>query len=84
MRLTSKGQVTIPKSVRDKAGQQPHSEVEFKVRANGGVVIRRAVASPSALPESPLHRAFERVRGKANAAQFKGMSTDEFMKFICG
>jgi AbrB family looped-hinge helix DNA binding protein len=83
MRLTSKGQVTIPQAVRDKAGLQPHSEVEFEVCANGDVLIRRAAAS--VLPNaSPLRRAFEQVRGSANAAQFKGMGTDEFMKFIRG
>ena len=84
MRLTSKGQVTIPQAVRDKAGLQPHSEVEFEVCANGDVLIRRAKASASPLPDSPLRRAFESVRGSANAAQFKGMGTDEFMKFIRG
>ena len=86
MRLTSKGQVTIPQAIRDKAGLQPHSEVEFEVRANGDVLIRRA--SPALLSKSPspspLRRAFEQVRGSANAAQFKGMGTDEFMKFIRG
>lgn len=87
MRLTSKGQVTIPQSVREKAGLQPHSEVEFEVRANGDVIIRRASPSASAFASptaSPLRRAFEQVRGSANAAQFKGMGTDEFMKFIRG
>ena len=83
MRLTSKGQVTIPQAVRDKAGLQPHSEVEFEVRANGDVLIRRATASSSP-SSSPLRSAFERVRGSANAAQFKDMGTDEFMKFIRG
>ena len=81
MRLTSKGQVTIPQAVREKAGLQPHSEVEFEVCDNGDVLIRRAAASASASP-SPFRRAFEQVRGSANAAQFKGMGTDEFMKFI--
>ena len=83
MRLTSKGQVTIPQDVRNKAGLQPHSEVEFEVCANGDVLIRRA--APAASPAtSPLRRAFEQARGSANAAQFKGMGTDEFMKFIRG
>jgi len=83
MRLTSKGQVTIPQAVRDKAGLQPHSEVEFEVCANGDVLMRRA--APSASPSiSPFRRSFEQVRGSANAAQFKGMGTDEFMKFIRG
>ena len=89
MRLTSKGQVTIPQAIRDKAGLQPHSEVQFEVRANGDVIIRRAATSAlasSASSPSPsrLRRAFEQVRGSANAAQFKGMGTDEFMKFIRG
>lgn len=83
MQLTSLGQVTIPQAIRDKAGLQPHSEVEFEVRANRDVVIRRAGAL--GLPsKSPVRQAFDRVRGSANAAQFKGMGTDEFMKFIRG
>jgi AbrB family looped-hinge helix DNA binding protein len=83
MRLTSKGQVTIPQAVRDKAGLQPHSEVEFEVCANGDVLMRRAKPSSSVL-ESPIRKALERQRGSANAEQFKGMGTDEFMKFIRG
>jgi len=77
MKITSKGQVTIPQAVREQAGLLPHSEVEFEVRANGDVVIR-AVATPMA----SIRAAFERVRGSANATQFKGMGTDEFMAFL--
>ena len=84
MRLTSKGQVTIPQAIRDKSGLQPHSEVEFEVRANGDVLIRRANPASVSPTSSPLRRSFESVRGSANAAQFKGMGTDEFMKFIRG
>lgn len=79
MKITSKGQVTIPQSVREQAGLHPHSEVEFEVRANGEVVIR-----PVQPRASSIREAFERVRGSANAAQFKGMGTDEFMAFLRG
>jgi len=79
MKITSKGQVTIPQSVRAQAGLHPHSEVEFEVRENGDVVIR-AVVTPASSPRG----AFERVRGSANASQFKGMGTDEFMAFLRG
>ena len=41
MKITSKGQVTIPQSVREQAGLHPHSEVEFEVRANGEGAERR-------------------------------------------
>ncbi len=78
MKVNSRGQITIPKSIREQAGLHPHSEVEFEVRANGEVVIRRA-AQPAA---TNLRKAFERVRGSANASQFKGMGTDEFMALL--
>jgi AbrB family looped-hinge helix DNA binding protein len=79
MKITSKGQVTIPQAVREKAGLHPHSEVEFEVRDNGEVLIR-AVARPV----SSVRAAFARVRGRANATQFKHMGTDEFMAFLRG
>ncbi len=79
MKITSKGQVTIPQAVREKAGLHPHSEVEFEVRENGEVLIR-AVARPA----SSVRAAFARVRGSANATQFKHMGTDEFMAFLRG
>jgi AbrB family looped-hinge helix DNA binding protein len=79
MKITSKGQVTIPQTVREQAGLHPHSEVEFEVRANGEVIIR-----PVAAPASSLRTAFAQVRGSANATQFKGMGTDEFMRFLRG
>ena len=47
MKITSKGQVTIPQAVRERAGLHPHSEVAFEVCANGDVVIR-AVTQPAA------------------------------------
>ena len=44
MRLTSKGQVTIPAEIRERAGLLPQTEVEFEF--DGRVVrIRRAKAS---------------------------------------
>ncbi len=30
MRITSKGQATIPANIRERAGLLPHTEVEFK------------------------------------------------------
>ena len=79
MKITSKGQVTIPQAVREQAGLLPHSEVEFEVRANGDVVIR-----PVATPQTSIRQRFARVRGAANAIQFKDMGTDEFMAFLRG
>ena len=79
MKITSKGQVTIPQAVREQAVLHPHSDVEFEVRGNGEVLIRLVAA-----PAKGIRAAFERVRGSANASQFKGMGIDEFMAFLRG
>lgn len=79
MKITSKGQVTIPLAVREQAGLHPHSEVEFEVRDNGDVVIRPVLPASSG-----IRAAFAKARGSANAMQFKSMSTDEFMAFLRG
>ena len=80
-KVTSKGQVTIPQDIREQAGMPANSEVAFELRPlkSGGneVVIR-----PVARTVSSLRVALEKVRGSANAAEFKGMSTDEFMRFL--
>jgi len=67
MRLTIKGQVTIPKKYRDRYGLEPHSEVVFEGAA-GGVLIR-------AVKQDPREK-LKNLRGIASA----GMSTDEIMK----
>ena len=41
MRITSKGQVTIPQELRERAGLLPGTEVEFEIEGKA-VVIRRA------------------------------------------
>jgi antitoxin PrlF len=41
MRLTSKGQVTIPQEIRDRLGLLPHTEVEFEIDGDA-VKVRKA------------------------------------------
>lgn len=84
MKITSKGQVTIPQDVRERAGMHAHSEVSFEVLPSGDVLMKRSLAtrSSAASAASPVRAAFERARGSANAAEFKGLSTDQFMAFL--
>lgn len=70
MRLTSKGQVTIPKKYRQQYGIQPHTEVVFE-EAPGGVLIRPAGPGRSA----QLRKAIQSARGIADA----GYSTEDIM-----
>lgn len=72
-KVTSKGQVTIPKRIRDALKLAPGSAVEFRVGADGNIVI--AKAGPARKPG--LNR-FERARGKADIK----WRTDELMALL--
>ena len=71
MRITTKGQVTIPVELREKAGLLPNTEVEFELDGKG-VRIRRARTSRH---EGRGAAAVGRLRGRATVK----MSTDEIM-----
>jgi len=82
--MTSKGQVTVPKDIRDALGLAPGQPVHFEMDAQGNVRILKAdpdaeKARRSAEFRERLKRAQEIF--KAND-RFPGMSTDEFMDMI--
>jgi AbrB family looped-hinge helix DNA binding protein len=80
MRVTSKGQVTIPKEIRDRAGFKPGSEVEFRVEGDAIIVAR---AKRRARPGmSRGERAVQALRG--TATKNRHLSTDEIMKLLRG
>ena len=74
MRMTSKGQVTIPQRLRSKFGLLPNTEVNFE-EGDGGVVLR-PVLSKRALVEPRLRR----VRGVAQG----DLGTDDVMQLARG
>jgi AbrB family looped-hinge helix DNA binding protein len=71
--VTSKGQVTIPKRIRDYLGIEPGSEVNFRRVEDGHIVIER---SDGTRPPSR----FEKAIGHAGP----GMTTDELMALLRG
>ncbi len=71
MRITSKGQVTIPVEIREKLGLLPRCEVELEVVGNA-VRIRRAEGRRKTGRGSAL---VARLRGKGGVQ----MSTDEIL-----
>jgi antitoxin PrlF len=75
MRITSKGQVTIPQEIRTRAGLLPHTEVEFAVR--GKTVILRKVKGSA---RGRGARVIERMRGRGTVK----MTTDEIMALTRG
>lgn len=61
--LTGKGQVTIPKRIRDALGLAPGCPVDFAVNRDGDVVIHKVGADARANRKPDR---FEAARGKAN------------------
>lgn len=70
--VTSKGQVTIPKRLRDYLGLKPGSEVTFELDDDGRVVLKTAVKRPV----SPF--------AKWVGSQKGGLTTDEIMEMTRG
>jgi AbrB family looped-hinge helix DNA binding protein len=71
MRITSKGQVTIPIEIREKTGLLPNTEVEFELEGKA-VRLRRAKGSQ---PRGRGATAVARLRGSATVR----MTTDEIL-----
>ena len=74
MRLTSKGQVTIPLEIREELGLLPHTEVEFEVDGDA-VKVRKTAGS--------------RRRGRDLVARMHGrgrtrLTTDEILSLTRG
>lgn len=75
MRITSKGQVTIPQDIRERLGLLPYSEVEFDV-VGDSVRIRKVKTSRTRGDMIVAH-----MRGTATN---HGMTTDEIMALTRG
>jgi AbrB family looped-hinge helix DNA binding protein len=75
MRVTDKGQVTIPIEVRRYLGIEAGDEADFEVDDGGQVRLVRRAGQPS-----PGRRMIERLRGSGTV----NMTTDEIMALTRG
>ena len=75
MRLTSKGQVTIPQEIREQLGLLPYAEVEFDV-VGDSVRIRRKKGRKG--------RGQMLLEAMARAKPMPGMTTDQLMALTRG
>ncbi|HVY98306.1 MAG TPA: AbrB/MazE/SpoVT family DNA-binding domain-containing protein [Dongiaceae bacterium] len=73
MRITSKGQVTIPAEIRAKAGLMPNTEVDFILKGKEVRIVRRGKAKKPTRGQ----RAVEKLWGSATRSL--GMSVDEYL-----
>jgi antitoxin PrlF len=76
MRITSKGQVTIPKEIRDEFGFLPGTEVEF-FEDGGGIRIRKLSGGSDRGKEI-----VERLE-RASGGKYR-LSTEEIMRMTRG
>jgi len=72
--LTRKGQITIPKHIRDSLNLAPGSKLTFDVNRDGELVLRK---DPPRRPDR-----FDLAVG-ASEIKWEG-TTDEYMEFIRG
>ena len=72
--MTRKGQVTVPKEVRDTLGLKPGSRIVFGRGADGNFVIQKEGET------KPPPNRFAKLRGVAGP----GLSTDELMALLRG
>jgi antitoxin PrlF len=72
--LTSKGQVTVPKTVRDYLGLKPGAAVSFERLESGEIAIRAATRA------KPKASKFAKLRGRATIR----LSTEDILALTRG
>ena len=79
MRVTSKGQVTIPKHIRRRAGIRAGADVEFS-EDDGTILVRKAIPRKGRSTDDGFQDYLDNVTGIVDL----GMTTDEFMQLLRG
>ena len=74
--ITRKGQVTIPKPVRDRLNLRPGNKVDFEPTPDGRFVLVKAGRKPT----TRLKSRFDGIRGSMKT----DMTTDEIMALMRG
>src|SRR6202035_4904158 len=74
VRITSKGQVTIPQELRERFGLLPNTEVEFVATPDGKELRLMKSSKPSGRGRALV----ERMRGRGAGK----LSTDELLKLM--
>jgi antitoxin PrlF len=79
VRITSKGQVTIPERIRREAGLLPGTEVEFE-RRDGEVILKPQRDGKASKREREMREHLAKWRGSAAP----GWTTEQIMKLTRG
>jgi len=79
MRVTEKGQVTIPKEIRDRLNIGPGAEVDFIADDKGARLV--VVSSGSEMSGDDFETW---LKSRSGSFDTGGMTADEFMEFLRG
>jgi AbrB family looped-hinge helix DNA binding protein len=77
MRITSKGQVTIPQLIREQLGLLPETEVEFVVEGSSVRIVKKSQPGKRGRGQTVIAR----LRGSARPVS---MTTDQIMALTRG
>ncbi len=72
MRITSKGQITVPKKLRDRFGITAETELEFREDRGRLVLVKKAAAA-----------AIAKIRGRVRRLPI-GADVDEYLRLTRG
>jgi bifunctional DNA-binding transcriptional regulator/antitoxin component of YhaV-PrlF toxin-antitoxin module len=80
MKITSKGQVTIPEAIRREYGFLPDTEVSF-IAGKEGLVLKKGKTSKPGKSRGDMM--VERLRG-SGTSEYSKWTTDKLMKLLRG
>jgi bifunctional DNA-binding transcriptional regulator/antitoxin component of YhaV-PrlF toxin-antitoxin module len=82
--MTSKGQVLIPKALRELSGLMPNGPVRVGLNDRGETVVLPAEPSPTETREQRKARIRAALEAAKGSISLGGMTTDEYMRWLRG
>jgi antitoxin PrlF len=82
--MTSKGQVLIPKQMRDKRGLTPNGKVRVLEWTDGSITLEPVVPQQEETREQRKVRIRAALEAATGIIELGGLTTDEFMRELRG
>ena len=82
--MTSKGQVLIPKALRDRNGLIPNGPVRVGINDRGETVVLPATPQSTETREERVARIRAAIQSVRGTIDLGGMTTDEYMRELRG
>jgi AbrB family looped-hinge helix DNA binding protein len=84
-RITRKGQVTLPKSIREHLGVSQGEAVRFEIDEDGQVVVKTQARKEAKLIRAGILQRIRQANEKAAPhMDLRGMKPEEFIRYMRG